>query len=436
VSLKQQSLLFHGLMKGVLTVQKAKRGVVMQVHDGRAMIMTPDHRYLEIKANPTTQVGAELTWQSERDLLGVRARSWKRAGGMVASVALIAALAATWSISKPDSAQAAVYVSVDINPSVELGLDEHARVISAKPLDADGTLLLSKLHTVGLPLDQAVRLITDTAVKAGYIHASDVVLVSVAPVNGSVPKDLVSSAETEAITNAKRAIVSDKLQAIVEGMMASSDLLKKAQNAGLSPGKYALWLQTQVNGVPLTQHDVKGQTVSSLLRAHKSLASFIKQNQKSSDLDGLYAKFQAEHPVNNADGSITSDHPTDAAQKRANKLAHGDTGVGKAKVSSPTVVQDRGSVRNQSDNQSNLVDKGAKKKSDNVDKNVHAYQITGHGRRVNGSEDGVDGINRKQDDSEYKKGRDGMQGEKEGEKQNKQDSSQQDGNKGNDQRNH
>jgi hypothetical protein len=74
------------------------------------------------------------------------------------------------------------YVTIDINPSIELVANAFDKVIEANPLNEDAEILLSDLDLIGLTLTEAAILITEEATEMGYIDelsTDNLVLVTV-----------------------------------------------------------------------------------------------------------------------------------------------------------------------------------------------------------------------------------------------------------------
>ena len=67
------------------------------------------------------------------------------------------------------SAQEDAYVTIDINPSIELIVTPSEIVVYANALNEDGELLLVNLELVGLNLTVAINLILDEAINLGFI---------------------------------------------------------------------------------------------------------------------------------------------------------------------------------------------------------------------------------------------------------------------------
>ncbi len=104
----------------------------------------------------------------------------------------------------PATAEASSFVSVDINPSIELTLDANDKVMSVRGADEDGQVLLyGETSLVGLDIDSAIQKITDLAVELGYLNEDNCV------VNTSV------SAKTKELADKIREKVNAKITASV-----------------------------------------------------------------------------------------------------------------------------------------------------------------------------------------------------------------------------
>lgn len=77
----------------------------------------------------------------------------------------------------PSENEASAYVSLDINPSIELTLDKNDKVISVRGANEDGQVLLyGEADLKGLGVEKAVEKITELAVKYGYLDEDNKVV--------------------------------------------------------------------------------------------------------------------------------------------------------------------------------------------------------------------------------------------------------------------
>ncbi|MDF2865383.1 MAG: hypothetical protein K0R72_192 [Clostridia bacterium] len=68
-----------------------------------------------------------------------------------------------------EAQKAVSYVTLDINPSVELAVDENDTVVDTVTLNEDADIAYNDLNLVGKPIEDATGIIIDEAVKLGYI---------------------------------------------------------------------------------------------------------------------------------------------------------------------------------------------------------------------------------------------------------------------------
>lgn len=90
----------------------------------------------------------------------------------VASLVLCIAIAMTYIGCSDDTteAKASAFVSIDINPSIELTLDQNDKVLTIRGTNEDGQILLyGESGLVGLKVEDAISKITDLAVELGYL---------------------------------------------------------------------------------------------------------------------------------------------------------------------------------------------------------------------------------------------------------------------------
>lgn len=72
------------------------------------------------------------------------------------------------------------FVSIDVNPSIELGINRFDIVVSAKAYNEDGEALLRDVSVTGQPYDSAVATLTSSAAFAPYLESDAYVAISVA----------------------------------------------------------------------------------------------------------------------------------------------------------------------------------------------------------------------------------------------------------------
>lgn len=101
------------------------RGTVMALHKRSAVVLTPDGQFVRVKRQARFAVGDEITdFPMERAVPRIR-RRLLQAGALV-SMVLVVLIGFLMFRTPPVVA----YVTMDINPSIELGLDAKTKVRS------------------------------------------------------------------------------------------------------------------------------------------------------------------------------------------------------------------------------------------------------------------------------------------------------------------
>ncbi|MEQ8236878.1 MAG: hypothetical protein ABRQ23_08885 [Syntrophomonadaceae bacterium] len=130
------------------------------------------------------------------------------------------------------------YVSVDINPSVELAVNALGRVVDIQAND-DGEAILEGLDLENMKVDKAVSLIVDAAAEQGFLEedGTSIVSITVATDDQETADELTEDAEE----GAKEALEKNEVAAEVSQAAISIARRDAAWEAGISPGKMNLY---------------------------------------------------------------------------------------------------------------------------------------------------------------------------------------------------
>lgn len=144
------------------------------------------------------------------------------------------------------------YMCVDINPSIELGINAFDKVISVEALNEDGQAVLDELGRIkGMNLDAAVELIVDEAIDQEFIEENDASFVQLTAVTDD--EDKASRLLKGAEEGTQAALDKNEAQAEVGQAAISQARAAEAKAYGISPGKLnllqKLWV-AQGNEIP------------------------------------------------------------------------------------------------------------------------------------------------------------------------------------------
>ncbi len=304
-----------------------KKGLVLEVSKNNVVVLTRDGRFLKqsYKGEPP-ELGSEIDIKEG----SFNWKVWGMTGIAALLLVIIIPLFVLQLTAIPQEVVA--YVTVDINPSLELGLNIQDRVVAANALNEDGKKILEKLDLKELPVDRALELITEVAIQEKYItqDKKNAVIISYSlnePVhnerenNNEKSEEVVYSQEVQTLENApsdslistkapdkvpgeiqkkeqllKKEMLQRKVmevvqrnqqEAVVEIIHVSPRVRNQAKQLGLTPGKYTLMLEAWDEGVEISPENVKEKSiVSAIEEAGGDLGQIITHlRQKSSGFE-------------------------------------------------------------------------------------------------------------------------------------------------------
>lgn len=170
------------------------------------------------------------------------------------------------------------YLSIDINPSVQLGLNRLDRVVTATGYNAEGKQLLSSLSLFFLPYEDAMEQILSAEQTEAYL-ANDL------PVTITVEGNTAEK-EEEILETASHCAESHT--ANVSCHHAASGLSQQADEAGLSLGKYRVYQQILQYDPAFSAEQAQDMTMRQLRDYLASLAPEVDTTSSHRDSTGCH----------------------------------------------------------------------------------------------------------------------------------------------------
>jgi len=275
------------------------RAVLLEISGPYGIGLTPDGRFLRVPCAPWDREGQEVSLH--RRAVRARPRVRPRPAAAWAAAALIALVVLSPLVVGRvlASGNPVAFVSVDINPSLEFGVNRWERAVTARGLDADGTALLARLSWRGRPIDELLADVGSAAVTEGFVDPgpAQVVLAAVpAGSTGIVPPGLGKRLEKA------REALGRKLKAggpggqgsdvTVETVTAdAAELRDQAATLGLSVGQYAVLLTAQEEGLAIGPKDIAQGVGQAIVRAGGRPAEVLKEAHNLREMSKLAKKF-------------------------------------------------------------------------------------------------------------------------------------------------
>jgi hypothetical protein len=245
----------------------AERGLVVARQGKEVIVLTPEGEWRTLHLTGSVpEVGEEVM------LPPVKKRPPWQAAMAVAAVILLLFLApplARRATVTPAPRQPAYYINIDINPSIELAVDEREKVLSARGLNDDGEKLLAGVALKDEKAATAVEILTREAVRQGYYlpDSQGAMVITVSPAASGGQEKLAAGVELgQKLTSQARNILQQaRVRAVVEAAAVQPEIRQHAEAAGLSPGKYGILLEALDAGLPVTAADLQRESVARVL---------------------------------------------------------------------------------------------------------------------------------------------------------------------------
>lgn len=256
----------------------AERGVILEIAGEQAIVLTRAGEFRRVRLDrPDRQVGEEIRLPSP--VLWLPSLSPALVAVAAAAVLLVALLPATLlraptgpSASSVAAPGVLAYVSVDINPSFELGVDASARVVSAKALNADAVPILEGVAYAGREVSDVIASLAQAAAARGYLAPGreNAVVIAAVPSAGTGPVPEVVRRQVDAGRRRVETLLAERAAPGQVGLLVAESpaLREQAEQAGLSVGKYLILLEARQEGVQVTAEEVRSQPIGRLFQEH------------------------------------------------------------------------------------------------------------------------------------------------------------------------
>ena len=164
------------------------------------------------------------------------------------------------------------YISVDVNPSIELELNVFDRVIAFAGYNEDGAAIAETLDLYNLSYTQAVETILSNDAMEGYLTQEGAKLVFTVSSNSGKEEELTAGIES--------------CQGYAENHgtchSAQSETVHEAHEAGLSTGRYRLYQQLLEAGVSITPEECSQMSMKELMQLLEDASGSSSQSASSS----------------------------------------------------------------------------------------------------------------------------------------------------------
>jgi hypothetical protein len=262
------------------------RGTVVALNKRTAVVLMPDGQFIRVKRMAQFVVGEEIyDHTAVRSVPRIRQRLLQT--GAFASVILLVLFGFLLFRTPPVVA----YVTMDINPSIELGLDSKERVRELRAVNEDAQEIIAGMKYRGQNLESVMNELARKLVDQHILTLDDgeIVIASV-PVRVVEEQWEIRVAEKmkQILTEATKRENPEQLETLdVTTVFLPEEVRDEAEANGVSSGKMAFWLISRSQGHELTLETLKSQSLKKIAASwggvNKVMSKYEQKNVDNSN---------------------------------------------------------------------------------------------------------------------------------------------------------
>ncbi|WP_165997723.1 anti-sigma factor domain-containing protein [Bacillus sp. Cs-700] len=243
-----------------------KKGVIMDIRGRKAVVLTPDGEFstINLKRNHALTIGSEIKLAPKplNKKKGYFTPSMPTLAGMAAILLLVVIVTGVIPVRQNDVV--AAYVSFDINPSIEVGVNSDLEVIQYQAWNSDGEGLNLERDTMNMPLSEFGGLLVSKLDKKGYLEEDRELLIVASNVEAKESKGITGDLEAVIQGIEKNNALVNQAVAITTVLDADYSMREKAIEHGISQGKYMAYLAAIDRGASLSVDEVRNLSVKKM----------------------------------------------------------------------------------------------------------------------------------------------------------------------------
>jgi hypothetical protein len=265
------------------------RGIVMEMDAAEIIVMTAEGRFAKVPIDQRNcQIGEEILFTEVKPKTR---NSWITVGSFIAVAAAVLLLLFNLNPGSTVVANKKIvaYVSIDINPSVEMGIDENNIVLEIRGLNADGKELIKNIIYTGKHIDLLTEdLLQEAEMKYLSKGEGDIIISSTMGENGNVDSKvndvvLITKLKEVVVQHINKSHPEQKANYQITAFAADKEVRKAAESKGLSAGKYTIYLNAKDKGQDTTIEDLKKESVHAIAKKAGGIDKLIDTEDLSKD---------------------------------------------------------------------------------------------------------------------------------------------------------
>ncbi|MDM5315407.1 anti-sigma factor domain-containing protein [Fictibacillus sp. b24] len=167
------------------------------------------------------------------------------------------------------------YVGMDMDPSLELKIDEDMKVLDIFAYNQQGKMVLERMNDwKNRDIEYVTDLIFDTCKELGYLQTKEEVLITT-----TLSEEIPADKEIEMKQRVNEVITKTAKKKSVEmtTIVMSSKEREESKKMKMSPGHYAIYTAAKKSGIKITKSEISGQTIEKISEKVGPIKELLKE---------------------------------------------------------------------------------------------------------------------------------------------------------------
>ncbi|GGD48324.1 anti-sigma factor domain-containing protein [Paenibacillus nasutitermitis] len=239
------------------------RGIVMEISKRHLVVLTAEGSFYRLPVKPDASIGEEILFPADARR-GIPRRLLRLT--TLAAVVLLLLFVPFLVLPFKEQSAVAAYLTMDINPSLELGINKNEHVVQLRALNQTGISLIKDLAFHDLPLEQVTRSIMERVQNQHYLptDGGEIVITSIMMRqvdDVSYERQLSQQMDTAIKKVLEETAAASANHVEVTTLAAPKELRDEANEQGISAGKMAVYLLAKSQGHEVSVEELKTHSI-------------------------------------------------------------------------------------------------------------------------------------------------------------------------------
>ncbi len=282
------------------------KGTVIEINGNRAFVLNGMCEYQEVRITGTVRPGQEISYSIDQVCKKQEYPSFRKLALAAASFVLLFLFSFN-AYQQVVAGSVYAYIALDINPSLEIGINKDYKIIKTKGFNDEASALIKDCSILNTDLDLALpKIIEECSAKDYLVNGQTNYIALSLYFPGNIDNNGLVPYLDSQIT---KVLALNNLNAEVYYLMADKNIREEALKNNVSSARYMLWEQAKIKGLHINEPEgisLKDREITQL--ASEIAAKVVHCSQRQEQLDSKVEDITNDlNNVSNPTPSILTD---------------------------------------------------------------------------------------------------------------------------------